>query len=66
VDVNLRYAGETNAQFAALRHDVTFLMYAIRWLTDTLPHDQQTNIYRQRQSEMMQMIDQLRAGGFAG
>jgi lipase chaperone LimK len=41
-------------------------MYAIRWLTDTLPHDQQTDIYRQRQSEMVQMIDQLRAGGFAG
>lgn len=45
---------------------MTLLIYAFRWLTDTLPHDQQSATYRKRQAEMQEMLKKLSAKGFAG
>lgn len=41
---------------------MTLLIYAVRWLTDTLPLDQQSITYRKRRLEMQEMLERLRAG----
>jgi hypothetical protein len=40
-----------------LEDNVNFILYALRWLTDTLPIDQQTTTYRQRKIEMARTLD---------
>jgi hypothetical protein len=43
--------------------EVTLIIYVLRWLTDTLPVEQQTTTYRRRKVEMERMLGNYRNRG---
>ncbi|MCX7318440.1 MAG: hypothetical protein NT113_02705 [Hyphomicrobiales bacterium] len=46
--------------------EVTLLIYVFRWLTETLPIEQQSPTYRRRQLDRQHMLETFRASGFGG
>ncbi len=43
---------------------MTLLLYVLRWLTDTLPHAEQTDTYRSRKIAMERYVALLATNGY--
>jgi hypothetical protein len=65
--VNLFAVPPTNVHLPEnLDYEVTLIVFVLRWLTDTLPIDQQTPTYRRRQIEMKRSLEIFRTRGLGG
>lgn len=54
---------DTRPSRTILDDEVTLIIYVLRWLSDTLPVEQQTATYRRRKAEMERMLGNYRNRG---